>query len=389
MTAKLTEFLKSGPPAPRVALLADQRFFVRVVPVAGAATAADVAMQVDLALETLSPFPPAQLYHGYYWVPGADRVLIFASYRKRFSPEQAADWKESELVIPMFAAVLEAPHEPATTLIFPSVDGLTAVYWDNGPVPAAILTRTLAAEATDEERTQARDELLRAAGGSKAVIDLAMTPEIAVSPDEKAFLFRAGEFSAPLSAASATSLDVRDKAELAAYRRARARDVGLWRILTGCAAALVFLAFAELAVIGGRAFWLKTQSIRIEGRNSTVSQVRQANDFANRIEELSNKRLLPIEMVNAIGAKEQRGGIIFTKITSSTANGVYSLQIDAQTPNSADLEVYRLALLKLPAVADATIPKPRVGPGLTTFTLYVTFKPDTIKPDAAKPGNPS
>ena len=79
MTAKLTEFLKSGPPAPRVALLADQRFFVRVVPVAGAATAADVAMQVDLALETLSPFPPAQLYHGYYWVPGADRVLIEAA----------------------------------------------------------------------------------------------------------------------------------------------------------------------------------------------------------------------------------------------------------------------------------------------------------------------
>lgn len=384
MTAKLTEFLKSGPPAPRAALLPDQRFFVRVVPVSGAATAADVAMQVDLALETLSPFPPAQLYHGYYWVPGADRVLIFASYRKRFSPEQAAEWKEAELVLPAFAAVLEAPHEPASTLIFPSADGLTAVHWDSSPVPAAILTRTLAPEATDEERTQARDELLRAAGGSKAVIDLAVAPEIAVSPDEKTFLFRAGEFAAQLSAASAASIDVRDKTELAAYRRARARDIGLWRILTGCAAALVFLAFAELAVVGGRVFWLKTQTTRISAQNTPVSQVMQANEFANRIEELSNKRLLPLEMVTAIGAKEKRGGILFTRIVSSTTNGVYSLQIDAQTTNSADLEVYRLALLKLSSVADATIPKPRVGPGLTTFTLYVTFKPDAIKP-----GNPT
>jgi hypothetical protein len=380
MTAKLTDFLKSGPPAPRVALLPDQRFFVRVVPVAGTATAAEVAMQVDLALETLSPFPPAQLYHGYYWVPGANRVLIFASYRKRFSPEQAADWKQAELVVPAFAAVLEAAHEPATTLIFPSADGLTAVHWDDSPVPAAILTRTVAPDATDEERTQARDELLRAAGGSKAVIDLSAAPEIAVSPDEKAFLFRSGEFSAPLSAASAGSLDVRDKTELTAYRRARARDIGLWRILSGCAAALVFLAFAELAVVGGRTFWLKTQSTRIAAQNPLVSRVMAANDFANRIEELSNKRLLPMEMVYAIGAKEKRGGILFTKIVSSTVNGVYSLQIDAQTPNSADLEVYRLALEKLPSVAQATIPKPRVGPGMTTFTLYVTFKPDAIKP---------
>lgn len=383
MTAKLTEILKSGPPAPRVGLLPDQRFFVRVLPVPAGATATDVAMQVDLALETLSPFPPAQLYHGYYWVAGADRVLVFASYRKRFSPEQAAEWKEAELVLPVFAAVLEAAHEPATTLIFPSADGLTAVHWDSGPVPAAILTRTLAADATDEERTQVRDELLRAAGGSKAVIDLTATPEIAVSPDEKTFLFRAGEFSTQLSAASAASIDVRDKTELAAYRRARARDIGLWRILTGCAAALVFLAFAELAVVGGRAFWLKTQNTKIAAQSPMVSQVMQANEFANRIEELSNKRLLPMEMVTAIGAKEKRGGILFTRIVANTANGVYSLQIDAQTANSADLEVYRLALLKLPTVSEATIPKPRVGPGLTTFTLYVTFKPDAIKPGSS------
>lgn len=384
MTAKLTEILKSGPPAPRVALLPDQRFFVRVVPIAGAATATDVAMQVDLALETLSPFPPAQLYHGYYWVPGSERVLIFASYRKRFSPEQAAEWQQAELVMPAFAAVLEAPHEPATTLVFPSADGLTAVHWDGGPVPSAILTRTLTPEATDEERTQARDELLRAAGGSKAVIDLTAPPEIAVSPDEKTFLFRAGEFSTQLSAASAGSLDVRDKTELAAYRRARARDIGLWRILTGCAAALVFLAFAELVVLGGKVFWLKTQSTLISAQNPLVSQVMQANEFANRIEELSEKRLLPLEMVTAIGAKEKRGGILFTRIMASTTNGVYSLQVDAQTPNSADLEVYLLAVQKLPSVAEAKIPKPRVGPGLTTFTLYVTFKPDAIKP-----GNPS
>src|SRR5471030_2781090 len=137
MTAKLLDFIKSGPPAPRVVLLPDHRFFVRLVPVADAATPADVAAQVDLALETLSPFPPAQLYHGYYWIPGAAQALVFASYRKRFTMEQAAEWKQAELVAPAFAAFLGVEHEPATTLLFPSAEGLTAVYWESGPVPAA------------------------------------------------------------------------------------------------------------------------------------------------------------------------------------------------------------------------------------------------------------
>ncbi len=377
---KLIDFIKSGPPAPRVVLLPDHRFFVRVVSVDGAATAADVAAQVELALETLSPFPPAQLYHGYYWAPGAPQALIFASYRKRFTAEQTADWKQAELVAPAFAAVLGVEHEPATALLFPTADGLTMVYWESGPVPTVVLTRTLAPDATEADRALTRDELLRAAGGSRVVIDLTAQPEITVSPDEKAFLFRAGEFSARLPVAGTAALDVRDKAELAALRRSQARDLLLWRVLAGCAAALVLLGLAEFAVIGGRAFWLKTQATRISVQAPLVSRVMAANDFANRIEELSTKRLLPLEMVQMIGGAEKRGSIIFTRILSNTTNGVTSLQIDAQTPNSGEMEVYRMALEKLPSVQEAKIPKPSTVRGMTTFTLYITFKPDAIKP---------
>ncbi|HWA07845.1 MAG TPA: hypothetical protein VG838_00105 [Opitutaceae bacterium] len=380
MTAKLLDFLKSGPPAPRVVLLPDHRFFVRVIPVAEGATAADVAAQVDLALETLSPFPPAQLYHGYYWVAGATQVLVFASYRKRFTPEQAADWKQAELVMPAFAAVLGLAHEPATTLLFPSADGLTAVYWESGPVPTTVLARNVPPDATDEERARIRDELLRSAGVSRVVVDLTAAPEIAVSPDEKNFLFRAGEFTAQLPVAATPSLDVRDKTELAAFRGDRLRDLWLWRGLAACVWLMFILGAGELALVGGRSFWLKTQNARINGQIQPVSRVMSANDFANRIEELSTKRLLPLEMVQAVGSKEKRGGILFTRIVSNTTNGVYNLQIDAQTSNSAELEVYRMSIEKLPSVASATIPKPQTRNGMTTFTLYITFKPEAVKP---------
>src|SRR5436190_23391930 len=103
MCASPFSFLRAGPTAPRIAVLPDAMFFTRTVPVAAAATAAQVSAQVELALEALSPFPVAQLYHGYYWKPGLDRALIFASYRRRFTTEQTAGWGAAELVVPAFA----------------------------------------------------------------------------------------------------------------------------------------------------------------------------------------------------------------------------------------------------------------------------------------------
>jgi hypothetical protein len=383
MTAKnLLDLLKSGPPAPRVALLPDHRFFLRLVPVTDAATPADVTAQVELALETLSPFPPAQLYHGFYWTPGAPQALVFAAYRKRFTPEQTAEWAQAELVIPAFAAFLGLAHEPATTLLFPSADGLTAIHWDSGTVPTMVLTRTLTAEATDTDRAQARDELLRSAGGSRSVIELTAPPEVVASPDERVFLFRAGESTFRLPMGVTGALDVRDKAELATLRGARSRDLVLWWVLAGCVGALVAFGLGELALVGGRAFWLKTQSVRVSAQAPMVEKVMTANDLANRIEELSNKRLLPLEMVEAIAGKEKRGGILFTRIVATTTNGIYSIRIEAQTQNPAELDLYLTTLSKLPTVASATNTAQSSRNGMTTFTLVVTFKPDAIKPAA-------
>ena len=88
---------RAGPPPPRVALLADEVFFTRVVPVVPGATAAEVAAQVELALESLSPFPIAQLYHGHFWKPGLDRAFVFAAYRRRFTVEQTEAWPRAQL----------------------------------------------------------------------------------------------------------------------------------------------------------------------------------------------------------------------------------------------------------------------------------------------------
>ena len=75
-----------------------------------------------------------------------------------------------------------------------------------------------------------------------------------------------------------------------------------------------------------------------------------------------------------------RGSITFHKTATSTTMGLYTLRIDAQTPNSGDLDVFRNALRDLPVVADVRVDNPQSRNGITTFTLVITFKPDAVKP---------
>src|SRR6266700_455975 len=114
MCASLIDFIRAGPPPPKVVLLPDGMFFTRALPIAAGATAAEVTGQVELALEALSPFPLTQLYYGYYWKPGSERAFAFAAYRRRFTAEQSDTWAGAELVLPTFAAVFGAEVAPAT-----------------------------------------------------------------------------------------------------------------------------------------------------------------------------------------------------------------------------------------------------------------------------------
>jgi hypothetical protein len=398
MTAPFLKFFKAGPLPPRVVLLPDHRFFVRSIAVADAATTAEVAAQVELALETLSPFPPSQLYYGYFWTPGAAQALVFASYRKRFTAEQTAEWGSAVLVAPAFAALFGLAHEPATTLVVPSADGLTAIYWENGPVPSLVLTRSLAPEATDADRAQAREELIRAAGGSRVVLDLAAPPEIAVSPDDKTLLFRAGESTARLPVTAAAALDVRDKEELVALRRAGMRDLILWRVFAGAAVALALLLAGELALVGLGRPWQKSQNLQVAAQHPEVERIETARTLATRIEDLSTKRLLPVEMITlAKLSQDQRGSITFQKTSASTTMGLYTLRIEAQTPNAGELDVYRNRLKELPAISDVRVDIGGSRNGVTTFTLIITFKPDAPEAErrlleaaaSAKPASPS
>ena len=246
-------FLRASPPPPHVVLLSDPLFFSRAVPVSAGASGAEAALQIELALESISPFPLAQLYYGWFWAAGAEGALVFAAYRRRFTNEQTAGWTEAELVMPSFAALLGAEGiAPATAIILHAPEAVTVVYWAKPAVPAKVLSRVIELETSDADRAKVRDALVSELGGSLKVVELSAPPVADPATSDGEVVLRSGEFVSRLSVGRFAALDVRDKADLTAMRNARRRDVVLWRTALACVAALALLGVGELGLVGGR-----------------------------------------------------------------------------------------------------------------------------------------
>jgi len=387
MCASPFNFLRAGPPPLRVLLLPDALFFVRSVPVviepAAAEDAAQVASQVELVLDASSPFALAQLYYGHFWAQGSDHAVVFAAYRRRFTAEQTAAWTGADLVLPAFAAILGAGVEPATTVVLSSPEGLTAVRWDEGPVPSDVWFQPVPPGATDEERARARGDLLRHRE-SRNIIDLAAPPTAEPRRGDGEIVFRSGDFLSRLPAELARGLDVRDKEELAALRRARARDVVLWRIGIGCVAFFGLLALGELALAGG-GLWQQARRVKFNAQAPVVAGIMTRQEVADRINDLSTRRLLPIEMLQAVHPQllnPPRPSILFTRASTT---GLYTLTADAETPNAGEIKTYQNELESLPVCANVVIKNQQTRDNVATFTLVVTFKPEALKPLAPAP----
>jgi len=376
------DFLRAGPPPPKVVLLPDALFFTRSVPLTPGATPTEIASQVELALEAASPFPLAQLYYGWFALPQVNRALIFASYRRRFTADQVEAWADAELVLPAFVAALGIKVEAATTLLMTSDDGLTAVQWDDSATPAKVLVWPLAAGADAEARAQAVEELLAAIGSTGRVLELTEPVVPEAGGNDREIVFRAGDLRSRLPVTMTAALDVRDKGELALRRGARQRDLIFWRVALGCAAALLLLVIGEFALIGGRA-WQTVRTAKLNAQKPVVERIMTSQELANRIEDLATRQLVPLEMLTElVGPNLERKppDIQFTRIQADKSRGLYTIVIDAQTANAAQMSVYQGVLEKLPSMETLEfLPQPSRGQ-FATFRIIFTFKAGSLKP---------
>lgn len=359
------------PPNPHpVVLVPGARFFVRRITLAPDAPAEP---QIELALETLSPFPLEQLFYGSVIDRASRHALVFAAYRRNFSADEQAAWDHAQIVVPDFLlwAFSQRQIRPGAQLRH-TEHGSELVAWDEASeLPALVLARETQAAAETIDSTPLLLELQRRTNLAAEAVTLVEAPLQIVGLDRDGLTLNAGKpHTALIARAALTRADIRDKAELTMRRRDERRATLLWRLFAAAAAALVLCVLVELSLVGGRAL-LGTQRRANTARAETVRGIEAAQLLATKLEKLTSQQLRPFEMLAVINAPRPRS-ITFQRVGTS---GPLTLQIEAQTAEANDLRVYEDALRKLGAIANVSLRDPRMRSGQTTFQLEVTFKP--------------
>jgi hypothetical protein len=368
----LTRFLPVPPPAPPLLVLAGDCFFVRQVAIVPGEA---VGPQVRLALEGMSPFPPEQLYYGAVPAPDGASALVFGAYRRRFSAAELEAWAEAAVVTPEFVPLCTAPAANTGGFIrlLSGTARLTALAWQPGTaLPSLVLTRaaTSADAAAFLEDVRSRAGLSAEAGVQ--TLEGELSGRVGAG-GEVAFTCGDAQLPAiPLEWFAAA--DVRDPDFLSNRRRGAVRDLWLWRTLLATAALLALAALLELGA-GALRWQSNRREALVKAQSEDVKQIDTAQALANRIGELSKKRLMPFEMLAAINPARPDSVVFQRTIT----RGLHGLEIEAQAGNAEDVGTYSSALRALPVLAEVKTREVRARDGVTSFVLALQFKPEAFR----------
>ena len=369
----MSDPLQSPPPPSGIILLPSSRFFVRVLPLV---PDSDPARQIELALENRASFPVNQLYYGYLLAPDRSSALVFAAYRKHFGPTGTVDWEGAAAVCPSFLALLGQPPTVPTGRLWTDEKETTVVAWDGAAVlPVAVMARETGAEEDAGQRKALLAEIIERTGLSGVTVQEYSGPiKVSDLPKGEHTITIGAHPAKTLDRAEIETADVRDKEFLAAQKNLQKRDTILWRSFQACAAGLAVMVLWETGLVVARTR-LSQLSGQVQSQTANVARIETAQSISRRIEEMTKRRLLPFEMLALVN------GVRPTSIqfVRSVTNGLYALEIEAQTPNAADAGQYESALRALPELAAVETRDLRSRDGVTSFVLAITYKPEFLR----------
>lgn len=347
-----------------VVLAPTDRFFLLEMEIdPGAPTAG----QVELQLEEASPFPLTQVYEGFVVAPDGTRAIAFAAYRRRFAEAETADWAAAGAVVPTFLALLVPPPTAALVILHLHDDAVTAVAWDGkASLPVAVAAR---ASGGDEAAAEVAAELRQRLGVPGAEIRRLQGPIGVGSDEEGEVVFRVdGQETARLGVAELARADIRDKSFLEERRRREAGERS-WQRLFAAAALLLFLALAAEAAALAWGAWNTRRGAALAERAGEVRRIEAAGTMAARVEDLAARPERPLEWL-ALAAAARPRHVHFLRISS---RGDRVLEIEAQTPNAAEVGAFEASLRTMAGVTAVEIRDLRTREGRATFMVRVSF----------------
>ena len=359
-----------------------EKFLCRVVPLS---PSEDVPAQVMLAVESLAPLPLGQLFYGYRAAGDMRSALVWVACRRHFPPEETAAWSDAAAVVPGMLALCQPPRE--RPVIITHADGvrLQAVAWGaEGSLPLCLLARALAANDPAAVEHALVREVERRTGQQAPVRRIEGVVTARVEPPNEKLVWElkapTGETTplAALSRAEVMAADIREKAELAAFRQRTRRNRWLWRSTMAAAAVLLGAALLE-AGNGIAAQWLKRREARLANQSAEVNAVQSAQALGNRLEELAQQQLKFLDMLDLLNGKRP-AGVEFVRVTN---RGLYGVEVNAQAASGDEVQQYGSQLRALPQLAAVQVRDLQTRDGRISFVLEAGFRPDALLPGGA------
>jgi hypothetical protein len=371
----LSRFLPAAPPAPPILLARGDAFFVRRVELAAGEP---VGPQVTLALEGMAPFPPEQLYFGHLPAADGSAALIFAAFRRRFAAEEIEPWDHAAVVtvefVPLLAARPGAGERSADGVVLHVGESrVSALAWRAGlELPVAVVSREGGEEVVDTVLTELFDRASLPSDAEVRRVEGVLALES--SADGSLRATAGGVELGPWPTEWTETSDVRDTGFLEDRRRSAVRDQWIWRGLLAAVALVVLSATIDIGA-GVLGALTKRREAKIVAQSEAVHQTETQQTLANRIAELSEKRLMPFEMMALINPARPES-IIFQRVVT---RGLLKLEVEAQAQNPEDVGKYTNALKILPGIAVAEARDIRSRDAVVNFILDVEFTPEALK----------
>jgi hypothetical protein len=368
MSSALNLFNPSRPKK-GAALLPGNRFFVRRLSIEGD----NAEAEVNLALETLSPFPLEQMLVGYILSEDGKQALAYAAHRRRFTPEESFAWPDDCQVMPEFVALCGIKPDKNGVIVHRGEERLTALAWKEGDVlPSAIIVAELADASEDGIAQEAAQRAGLESGYSTKIITGLLSGEVRDGNLALKVEGMEGEIIIPQRQLDAT--DIRDTDFLALRRKKERTNLLLWNVVR---VGVAVIALSFIFEVAGLAINWRTRDLAAANtqRHPLVTEIEAAQGIVGKIVELGVKRPLPLEMLSI--ANDHRPATIDFQRMNCKSNTV--IEIEGRTSNAGDITVFEHSMSALPEVASVVNRDIRARETSTTFTTTITFKAEALR----------
>jgi len=350
------------------ALLPGNRFFVRLIEL----EPDNIASQVSLAIETVSPFPSEQMLMGYITSADNKWALAYAAHRRRFTPEESFAWPDDCQVVPEFLALLGQRPEKGGILIHEGEDLLTALAWnENQPLPKCVLV----VDKKDSSVDLLTKEIIERTGLPSTTPVITTTGELSSDRNDSQLILNCNKGKPfQLSSNQLDNADIRDADFLSTRRKKERVNKLLWNTARVAVGIIIVSFVFEIS-----AFLInwRSNNLRLinESRQSAIQEIESAQAISARITDMNTKAPLPLEML-AVANEYRPATVDFQRVSCKNNT---QLEIEARTTNASDVYAFEKSLKERSEISFVATKDMRARDNFTTFSVTITFKPESLR----------